>query len=99
MVAQGDQAYLTWTAVSDLDVITGGNYWVRHTSNLTGATWAGSSDITKTIPGTADSFSVPLMSGSYLIKALDSSYVLKAEPISKSDMQNRPVSEVKITNQ
>jgi len=25
MVARGDQAYLSWTAVSDLDVITGGN--------------------------------------------------------------------------
>ena len=73
MVSRIDLAELMWEGVADLDVINGGTYWVRHTSNLTGATWAGSSDITKTIPGTADSFSVPLMSGSYLIKALDSS--------------------------
>ena len=73
MVAQGDQAYLSWTAVADLDVLTGGNYWIRHTSKTSGVTWAGSTDITKTVPGTATNYSVPLLSGSYLIKALDSS--------------------------
>jgi len=73
MVAQGSKAYLTWTAVDDLDVLHGGNYWIRHTSKTTGVTWAGASDITKTIPGNSDNFYVPLMSGSYLIKALDSS--------------------------
>ena len=73
MVAQGSKAYLTWTPVTDLDVINGGNYWIRHTSNTNGVTWSGSSDITKTVPGNSNSFYVPLMSGSYLIKALDSS--------------------------
>ena len=52
---------------------TWGNYWIRYTSNLTGATWAGSTDVTKTIPGSASSTSVSLMSGTYLIKAIDSS--------------------------
>jgi len=73
MIAQSDQAYLKWDTVSDLDVIHGGNYWIRYTSNLTGATWAGSTDVTKTIPGSASSTSVSLMSGTYLIKAIDSS--------------------------
>ncbi len=73
MIAQGDQASLKWDVVSDLDVIHGGNYWIRYTSNTTGATWAGSTDITKTIPGGSNSTSVSLMSGTYLIKALDSS--------------------------
>jgi hypothetical protein len=73
MVAQGSKAYLTWTAVSDLDVIHGGTYWIRHTSKTSGVTWSGSSDITKTVPGNSNNFYVPLMSGSYLIKALDSS--------------------------
>jgi len=73
MVAQGDKAYLTWTRVSDLDVLIGGSYWIRHTSKTSGVTWAGSTDITKTVPGNMDNYLAPLLSGSYLIKALDSS--------------------------
>jgi len=73
MVAQGDQAYLYWDGVTDLDVVHGGNYWIRYTSKTSGATWASSTDITKTIPGSSKEYSVPLMSGTYLIKALDSS--------------------------
>ena len=73
MVAQGDKAYLTWTRVSDLDVLIGGSYWIRHTSKTSGVTWAGSTDITKTVPGNTDNYLAPLLSGSYLIKALDSS--------------------------
>ena len=73
MVAQGDQAHLSWTSVSDLDVKSGGNYWIRHTSKTSGVTWASSTDVTKSVSGASSSVSVPLMSGSYLIKALDSS--------------------------
>ena len=72
MVAQGDQAHLSWDGVPDLDVIHGGTYWIRYTSSSSGS-WASSSDITKTIPGNTNNYSVPLMSGTYLIKALDSS--------------------------
>ena len=72
MVAQGSKAYLTWTGVTDLDVIHGGTYWIRHTSNTSGVSWAAASDITKTVPGNTNSIYLPLMSGSYLIKALDS---------------------------
>jgi len=73
MVAQGDKAYLSWTTVADLDVIIGGSYWIRHTSKISGVTWAGSTDVTKTVPGNTDNYLAPLLSGSYLIKALDSS--------------------------
>jgi hypothetical protein len=73
MVARIDLANLKWDPVTDLDVIRGGTYWIRHTSNTTGVTWAGSSDITKNVPGTLDNYSAPLLSGTYLIKALDSS--------------------------
>ena len=73
MVSQGDQAHLSWEAVSDLDVINGGTYWIRYTSKTSGASWQASTDITKNIPGNATSYSVPLMTGTYLIKALDSS--------------------------
>ncbi len=73
MVSRIDLGNLKWDRVADLDVINGGTYWIRHTSKTSGATWASSSDITKNVPGTLDTYSVPLLSGSYLIKALDSS--------------------------
>jgi hypothetical protein len=73
MVARIDLANLKWDRVTDLDVINGGSYWIRHTSKTSGVTWASSSDITKYVPGNLDTYSVPLLSGSYLIKALDSS--------------------------
>ncbi len=71
MVAQGDQAKLNWTRVEDLDVVNGGSYWIRYTSSSS-PSWASSTDVIKTIPGNLDTYSVALMSGSYLIKALDS---------------------------
>jgi len=73
MVAQGDQAQLSWTKVTDLDVSIGGSYWLRYTSKTSGVTWSDATDITKNIPGNSDSYSAPLMAGTYLIKALDSS--------------------------
>ena len=73
MVAQGDQANLSWTKVADLDVSVGGYYWLRYTSKTSGVTWSDATDITKSIPGNSDSYSAPLMSGTYLLKALDSS--------------------------
>ena len=73
MVARIDLANLKWDRVTDLDVINGGSYWIRHTSSTTGVSWASSSDITKYVPGNLDTYSVPLLAGSYLIKALDSS--------------------------
>jgi hypothetical protein len=73
MVAQGDRAYLSWTKVADLDVSTGGYYWLRYTSKTSGVTWSDATDITKSIPGATDTYFAPLMSGTYLLKALDSS--------------------------
>ena len=73
MVSRVDLANLKWDRVQDLDVVNGGTYWIRHTSKTSGVTWASSSDITKNVPGSLDTYSVPLLAGSYLIKALDSS--------------------------
>lgn len=75
MTAQGDQALLSWTKITDLDVVHGGTYWVRYTSSIDPlfSNWESSSNVTKEIPGSASSYSVPLMEGTYLIKALDSS--------------------------
>ena len=73
MVAQGDKAYMSWNPVIDLDVINGGYYWIRHTSATSNVTWAGSTNVTKTVSGNTSSVYVPLLSGTYLIKALDSS--------------------------
>ena len=72
MVAQGSKANFTWTPVADLDVIHGGNYWLRYTSDVS-ASWSASSTIDDKIPGNASSYLGPLLSGRYLLKAVDSS--------------------------
>jgi len=72
MVAQGSKANFTWNPVSDLDVIHGGNYWLRYTSDVS-ASWSASSTIDDKIPGNASSYLGPLLSGRYLLKAVDSS--------------------------
>ena len=72
LVIQGSKAFLTWDQVSDLDVLHGGNYWLRYTSDTT-ANWGSSTDITRYIPGNTSSYLAPLLSGRYLLKAVDSS--------------------------
>jgi len=72
MVVQGSKALLSWTPVSDLDVLNGGNYWIRYSSD-TGASWSASSTVDKYIAGNTSSFLAPLLDGVYLIKAVDSS--------------------------
>jgi hypothetical protein len=72
LVVQGSKANLSWTQVSDLDVINGGHYWVRYSSD-TSAAWGSSSTVERYVPGSTSSVLVPLLNGRYLIKAVDSS--------------------------
>jgi len=71
-VVQGSKVLLSWTPVSDLDVIHGGNYWVRYSSD-TNAAWGSSSTVDRYIPGSSSTALIPLLNGRYLIKAVDSS--------------------------
>jgi len=68
----GQQALLTWDQVNSPDVINGGSVHVRHTY-LTGpaAVWEAAVPLTERLPGNTTFFSVPLLSGTYFVKAVN----------------------------
>ena len=64
----GDQALLSWTAISDLDL----DYYVlKFSTDLVTPTWQNSIDLVDRIGRPATSVTLPLLTGSYLIKAQD----------------------------
>ncbi len=70
--ADSNTATLSWTPTTDLDVKIGGFYEIRHNSLTSGAVWAQSTQIGEAVSGIANSTEVPLLVGTYLIKAVDS---------------------------
>ena len=78
--AIGGMAFLRWDATPDLDVKIGGTYLIRHDRATTGASWATSVQIGEAIAGSETTASVPLKSGTYLMKAKDSSGVESTSP-------------------
>tara|TARA_R110000824_G_scaffold251905_1_gene440527 strand:- start:3413 stop:6673 length:3261 start_codon:yes stop_codon:yes gene_type:complete len=70
--AESTQANLSWTPTPDLDVKVGGTFQIRHSVATSGATWQTAIRIGSDIPGSANSASMPLLVGTYLIKAVDS---------------------------
>jgi hypothetical protein len=64
----GDQALLSWSAIPDLDL----NYYVlKFSTDLVNPTWQNSVDLVDRIGRPATSLTLPLLTGSYLIKAQD----------------------------
>jgi len=64
----GDQALLSWTPINDLDL----DYYVlKFSSDLVNPTWQNSVDLVDRIGRPATSLTIPLLTGSYLIKAQD----------------------------
>jgi hypothetical protein len=64
----GDQALLSWSAISDLDL----DYYVlKFSTDLVNPTWQNSIDLIDRIARPATSVTLPLLTGSYLIKAQD----------------------------
>jgi predicted phage tail protein len=70
-VASGT-AILSWDLHRDVDVRIGGHINFRHQSVLTGATWTSSTSIGSAVTGKSTQVSLPLKSGTYLAKAVDS---------------------------
>lgn len=66
-------AVLGWTAITDLDVVIGGSIEVRHSPVTSGATWENSTSIADRLSGRETMALVPLKTGTYLVKAVDSS--------------------------
>ena len=64
----GEEAHLTWTPVTDLDL---SHYKIRHSKLTSGATYANSMDIVPKVARPAQSISVPAVTGTYFCKAVD----------------------------
>ena len=64
----GDQAVLSWDAVTDLDLAY---YVIKHNPNTTGATFINSKNVINKIARPATTATVPFQKGTYLIKAED----------------------------
>lgn len=65
-------AFLQWDRSADLDVIVGGKIAFRHSPALSGATWEEATSIGQSIDGGSTVTFLPLKSGTYLLKAVDS---------------------------
>ncbi|MFA7287331.1 MAG: host specificity factor TipJ family phage tail protein [Melioribacteraceae bacterium] len=64
----GQTAYLSWDAVTDSDL---SHYIIKFSTAVAGATWGSSVSLVEKIGKPNTSISVPAMTGSYLIKAVD----------------------------
>lgn len=71
--AINNSAHLSWNQATDLDVRVGGNIRLRYSPQTSGATWSTSIDLGNALPGITTMAVVPLLTGTYLIKAVDSS--------------------------
>jgi hypothetical protein len=74
LIAQSYLALLSWQPTPDLDVKTGGSFRVRHApAAVPTPTWDDGQDIGEAVPGAANQVVLPLLAGTYFIKAVDSS--------------------------
>lgn len=71
VIKSGGFALASWQLTADLDVRIGGRIVIRHSPLTTGAVWE-NGVIVEEFNGDAVTGSVPLMSGTYMAKALDS---------------------------
>lgn len=67
------QAHFGWDVHPDLDVKVGGTVRFRYVTTTNGAEWKNGIDIGKQVAGAANSVVLPLLSGTYMAKAVDSS--------------------------
>jgi len=64
-------AVLSWQEVSDLDVRLGGRIIIRHDPRSAGASWQTSNKIVDGVSGASTQKQVPLLAGTYFVKAQD----------------------------
>lgn len=88
ITAVGGMAVLRWTLHPDLDVREGGNIAIRHSAAQSGATWETSRVVGQALPGNSMIGILPLLAGSYLVKAKDQhGYSLNAASVSTKAAQ------------
>lgn len=72
LTAINNQAHLRWDQSSDLDVLVGGSIRVKHTSLTSGGSWETATQIVDDLSGISTAAVVPLLDGTYFLKAVDS---------------------------
>ena len=82
----GGMAFLRWTRHPDLDVRVGGRFEIRHTPVTATPVWADGTTIGEATNGETTFLALPLLSGTYMIKAIDAGgvYSVNAAAISAS---------------
>jgi hypothetical protein len=65
------QCHLSWSRITDLDVINGGYVRIRHSPLVASATWEDGQDIGEAIAGSQTATVLPLLAGTYMAKAVD----------------------------
>lgn len=65
-------ANLTWDPATNVDVSNGGQARIRHTTDIVQPSWSSAIDIGGYVSGAANSAQLPLLSGVYLAKWVDS---------------------------
>lgn len=66
-------ALLSWYPVSDLDVKIGGRIIIKHTTDTVSPSWANGQEIVASASGNQTQKVVPLLDGTYMLKAEDDS--------------------------
>jgi predicted phage tail protein len=72
LTVNNNAAYLTWDRATDLDVEIGGYMVIKHTANTTLPNWSNASLLGVQVPGKATSTILPLLTGTYMAKWVDS---------------------------
>lgn len=67
-----NQAHLKWEQATDIDVLVGGSIRVKWSNLTTGAEWNNGLSLGPDLPGISTNAVVPLLTGTYMIKAVDS---------------------------
>jgi hypothetical protein len=74
----GGLAFLRWDRHPDLDVRVGGRFEIRHTPLTASPLWSDATTIADSVTGEATFALVPMLAGTYLIKAVDAGHVYAA---------------------
>lgn len=81
VLASNGYALLSWDQHPALDVRSGGYIRIRHTPKTSGATWSDGVDIGPAVSGSATSATLPLLSGTYMARAVDGSGNMSANAV------------------
>jgi predicted phage tail protein len=74
-------AYLSWNQTTNLNVLIGGSVRIRFTPDILAPVWKNGVDITPALSGTTTRAQVPLLTGSYMAKFVNSNGVASDDEV------------------